>query len=49
MVILLSDMQTDGRLLRGAKRQNYQPLVVTPGVTYDSQWPEVIGRDATAW
>jgi branched-chain amino acid transport system substrate-binding protein len=54
MIILLSDMQTNGRLLRSAKRQNYSPLVVTPGVTYDSQWPSIIGRDAdgmvtTAW
>jgi branched-chain amino acid transport system substrate-binding protein len=54
MIILLTDMQTNGRLLRSAKRQNYSPLVVTPGVTYDSQWPAIIGRDAdgmvtTAW
>jgi branched-chain amino acid transport system substrate-binding protein len=47
-------MQTNGRLLRSASRQNYKPLVVTPGVTYDTQWPTIIGRDAdgmitTAW
>lgn len=54
MIILLSDMQTNSRLLRNAKQQNYSPLVVTPGVAYDSQWPAVIGRDGdgvimTAW
>ena len=54
MVVLLTDMQTNGRLLRSANRQNYRPLVVTPGVNYDTQWPAIIGRDAdgmvtTAW
>ncbi|HVW30974.1 MAG TPA: ABC transporter substrate-binding protein, partial [Acidimicrobiia bacterium] len=54
MIILLTDMQTNGRLLRSASRQNYHPLVVTPGVTYDTQWPAIIGHDAdgmitTAW
>lgn len=54
MIVLLTDMQTNGRLLRSANRQNYKPLVVTPGVTYDTQWPDIIGRDAdgmitTAW
>jgi branched-chain amino acid transport system substrate-binding protein len=54
MIVLLTDMQTNGRLLRSANRQNYKPLVVTPGVNYDTQWPDIIGRDAdgmitTAW
>lgn len=54
MIVLLTDMQTNGRLLRSANRQNYKPLVVTPGVNYDTQWPAIIGRDAdgmitTAW
>jgi branched-chain amino acid transport system substrate-binding protein len=46
MSVLLSDMQTNGRLLRGMNRQGYKPLFVTPGVPYDSQWPGIIGRDA---
>ncbi len=54
MIVLLTDMQTNGRLLRSANRQDYKPLVVTPGVNYDTQWPDIIGRDAdgmitTAW
>ena len=54
MIVLLTDMQTNGRLLRSANRQNFHPLVVTPGVNYDTQWPAIIGHDAdgmitTAW